>query len=107
MEAREAYLESLPGAQFKDDIRALNLCSYTMGHNGVELENHVRQFMGAPVLQEELSDDFENELVRLLHNFLASVAWQGNVFRPQLAAIVRIFFTGIKGAVASIRTSPT
>lgn len=73
MEAREAYLLNLPGAQFKDDIRAMNLCSYTMSQNGVELEKHVRQFMGAPVMQEELSDDFENELVRLLHNFLASV----------------------------------
>ncbi|WP_071286998.1 hypothetical protein, partial [Mycolicibacterium llatzerense] len=73
MKARESYLESLPGAQFKDDIRAMNFCSYTMSHNGVALETHVRQFMGAPILQEELSDDFENELVRLLHNFLASV----------------------------------
>jgi hypothetical protein len=37
-----------------------------MSHNGVELETHVRQFMAAPVLAQELADDFENELVRLL-----------------------------------------
>lgn len=73
MREREAYLRALPGAQFNEDIRALNFCSYTMGRNGTELEAHVRQFMGAPVLAEELDDDFENELVRLLHNFLASV----------------------------------
>jgi hypothetical protein len=74
LERRKAYLETLPGARLKEDLEALSRCSYTFGQNAQELANHVKKFLGSATLHaRELSDDYVNELVRLLHNYLASV----------------------------------
>lgn len=74
LQRRKAYLEALPGARLKEDLDALNRCSYTFGQNAQELADHVGRFLGSATLNaRELSDDYVNELVRLLHNYLASV----------------------------------
>jgi hypothetical protein len=74
MARRRAHLESLPGHQLKVDLEALNRCSYTFSRNAQELTNHVGRFLhSATTSAKELSDDYVNELVRLLHNYLTSV----------------------------------
>jgi hypothetical protein len=74
IERRKAYLEALPGARLKEDLEALNRCSYTFGRNAQELADHVERFLASSTLHaRELSDDYVNELVRLLHNYLTSV----------------------------------
>jgi hypothetical protein len=74
MARRRAHLESLPGYQLKVDLEALNRCSYTFSRNAQELTNHVARFLdSATTSAKELSDDYVNELVRLLHNYLTSV----------------------------------
>jgi len=74
MKRRKAHLEALPGARFKEDLDALNRASYVFGTNGQELAGHVAQFVTSEQLVSELGDDYANELVRLLHNYLTSVS---------------------------------
>jgi hypothetical protein len=73
MERRTAYLEALPGARLKEDLDALNRCSYTFGRNAQELADHIGKFLQSSLSAQEVSDDYVNELVRLLHNYLTSV----------------------------------
>jgi hypothetical protein len=74
MDRRKAYLEALPGFRLKEDLEALNRCSYTFGRNAQELAEHVGRFLTSPTLNaQELTDDYVNELVRRLHNYLTSV----------------------------------
>lgn len=74
IERRKAYLKALPGYRLKEDLDALNRCSYTFGRNAEDLANHVGRFLRSATLNaRELSDDYVNELVRLLHNYLTSV----------------------------------
>lgn len=71
---RRAHLESLPGYRLKVDLEALNRCSYTFSRNAQELTNHIGRFLYFPATSAKgLSDDYVNELVRLLHNYLTSV----------------------------------
>jgi hypothetical protein len=73
-ERRKNYLEALPGYRLKVDLEALNRCSYTFGRNAEELAGHVGQFLlSQTTLARELSNEYVNELVRLLHNYLTSV----------------------------------
>jgi hypothetical protein len=66
--------EALPGYRLKLDLKALNRCSYTFGRNAEELSRHVGQFLlSRTTLARELSDEYVNELVRLLHNYLTSI----------------------------------
>lgn len=73
MTRRKAALEALPGAQLKRDLDALNRCSYIIGENGKELAAHVAGFLNSQQHVSDVSDRYVNELVRLLHNYLASV----------------------------------
>jgi hypothetical protein len=74
MERRKAHLHALAGYRLKVDLEALNRCSYTFGRNAEELSNHVGRFLGSHTASaHELSDEYVNELVRLLHNYLTSV----------------------------------
>jgi len=46
----------------------------TFSRNAQELTNHVGRFLYSPTTSaKELSDDYVNELVRLLHNYLTAV----------------------------------
>jgi hypothetical protein len=74
MDRRKAHLEALPGYRLKVDLEALNRCSYTFSRNAQELSQHVERFLLSHTTSaQELSDDYVNELVRLLHNYLTSV----------------------------------
>ncbi|MET8423898.1 hypothetical protein [Nocardia sp. NPDC004860] len=73
MERRKALIEVLPGARLKADLDAMNRCSYIIGANGKELADHVGQFVSSRQHVNDVSDTYVNELVRLLHNYLASV----------------------------------
>lgn len=73
MERRKAHIEALPGTRLKQDLDALNRCSYIIGENGKELAAHVGRFLTSQQHVNNLPDQYVNELVRLLHNYLASV----------------------------------
>ncbi|MBO0852402.1 MAG: hypothetical protein J2P18_01380 [Nocardia sp.] len=73
MERRKGLIEALPGARLKEDLDAMNRCSYIIGANGKELADHVEQFISSRQHVSDVSDPYVNELVRLLHNYLASV----------------------------------
>lgn len=71
---RKAQLEALPGYRLKVDLEALNRCSYTFSQNAKELTTHVGRFLRSHTTSaQELSDEYVNELVRRLHNYLTSV----------------------------------
>ena len=74
MERRKAHLAALPGAAFKEDLEALNRASYVTGTNGNELVKHVTAFVESGRHVNDLPDQYLNELVRLLHNYLTSVS---------------------------------
>ncbi|QTI67478.1 hypothetical protein [Gordonia polyisoprenivorans] len=74
MERRKAHIEALPGARFKEDLEALNRASYVFGTNGQELAAHVWRFVNSQMNVQNLDDQYVNELVRLLHNYLTSVS---------------------------------
>lgn len=73
LERRKAHIEGLPGTRLKNDLEALNRCSYIIGENGKELERHVARFLNSQRHVNQLSDQYVNELVRFLHNYLTSV----------------------------------
>ncbi|KUI27213.1 hypothetical protein AU196_01365 [Mycobacterium sp. IS-1742] len=74
MQRRKAYLKALPGYRLNEDLEALNRCSYTFSRNAQQLTEHVGTFLKSPTMwAREVSDDYVNELVRLLHNYLTSV----------------------------------
>ncbi|WP_431818296.1 hypothetical protein [Gordonia jacobaea] len=74
MERRKAHIEALPGAQFKEDLEALNRASYVFGTNGQELAAHVWKFVNSQMNVQNVDDQYVNELVRRLHNYLTSVS---------------------------------
>jgi hypothetical protein len=73
MHKRRAHLEALPAWQLWEDLEALNRCFYIFNKNAKELADQVGRFLNSSQLSQELSDDYVNELVRLLHNYLTSV----------------------------------
>ena len=97
MDRKKAHLEALPGFRLKEDFEALNRCSYTFGRNAQELTEHVGRFLASPTLNaQELTDDYVNELVRLLHNYLTRM-W--SISRP-----LPVLFG--PGRFGRMRTSP-
>lgn len=73
MDKRKAHIEALQGAQLKEDLEALKRCFYTFNTNAQELADHVGQFVLWTQNAQEVPDDYVDELVRYLHNYLTSV----------------------------------
>jgi hypothetical protein len=73
MDKRKAHLEALPAWQLREDLEALQRSFYTFNTNADELATHVGQFLSSSEIAREISDDYVNELVRRLHNYLTSV----------------------------------
>ncbi|MFL0295156.1 hypothetical protein ACJH6J_29640 [Mycobacterium sp. SMC-18] len=73
MDMRKAHLEALPGFQLKEDLEALQRCLHVFSRNAADLAGHVSQFLTSPQIAKEISEEYVNELVRLLHNYLTSV----------------------------------
>jgi hypothetical protein len=73
MKKRRAHLEALPAYQLKEDLEALERSVYICSTNATELSDHVGRFLNSPQLSQHVSDDYVNELVRCLHNYLTAV----------------------------------
>ena len=73
MDKRRAHLEALPAYQLREDLEALERSFYIFNTNAMELASHVGRFLASTQLSQQLSDNYVNELVRLLHNYLTSV----------------------------------
>lgn len=73
-EQRLEHLSHLPGKLHHERFEALNRASRLFSTNGTELSHHIAKFVGTMEHVNDLPDDFENEAVRLFHNYIASVA---------------------------------
>ncbi len=74
MNRRIAHLEALPAYQLKEDLEALQRCLYTFTTNANELATHIREFLISHHVARNVPEDYVNELVRRLHNYLTSVS---------------------------------
>ncbi|MGO8966912.1 hypothetical protein [Mycobacterium sp.] len=68
-----AHLEALPAYQLKEDLEALKRSLHTFSTNANELATHIRDFLISHHIARDVPDDYVNELVRRLHNYLTSV----------------------------------
>ena len=74
MNRRIAHLEALPAYQLKEDLEALERCLYTFTTNANDLATHIREFLISHHVARNVPEDYVNELVRRLHNYLTSVS---------------------------------
>lgn len=74
MKARQAHLEALPGFQLKEDLEALKRCLYVFNSNATELARHTGEFLNSLQFSQDVTENYTDELVRLLHNYLTSVS---------------------------------
>jgi hypothetical protein len=72
-EKRMAELEAMPGLRLNTDLAALGRAGHIMYKNAEELASHAGKFLRGRRFAREVDDDYENELVRLLHNYSTSV----------------------------------
>ena len=73
-ERRLAHLDRLPGKRYLERFESLNRASHLFSVNGEELRKHIAQFVGTAEHVNDLPEEFEQEAIRLFHNYLASVA---------------------------------
>jgi hypothetical protein len=74
LDRRKAELEAMPGYQLKLDLEALGRAGHVMHRNAQELSRHATEYLtGRRGFSRDVGDEFENELVRYLHNYLTSV----------------------------------
>lgn len=71
----------MPGYVMGQYFESLNRASLVFSGNSDELAQHVGAFVGVPVTRSQLPDAYEHELVRLFHNYLASVGTLRDVQR--------------------------
>ncbi len=71
---RLAHLETLPGKAHLERLETLNHASRLFSSNLNELMNLISGFVGTDRHVNDLPETFEYELIRLFHNYLASVA---------------------------------
>jgi hypothetical protein len=72
-EMREVLLAALPGKEHHERFDGLNLTSRLFSTNGIELEKHLKKFVGTGRNVKDLPEDYNFEAVRLFHNYLVSV----------------------------------
>ncbi|WP_328857769.1 hypothetical protein OG579_01055 [Williamsia herbipolensis] len=80
-EERMAHLARLPGKAHHERLEAINRVSRLLSTNGTELSRHIATFVGTGRHVQDLTDEFEHEAVRFLHNYIASVATLRDVQR--------------------------
>ncbi|WP_373120726.1 hypothetical protein [Mycobacterium marinum] len=73
IERRKAELETMPGYRLKGDLEALGRAGHIMYRNAEELSRHATAYLTGRRFSQDVDDEFENELVRYLHNYLTSV----------------------------------
>ncbi len=81
VDMRESHLAALPGKVYHEWFESLNRASKVFTGNSLELERHLKQFVGTPVHVNDLPEGFDDETNRLLHNYLASLATLRDVQR--------------------------
>lgn len=72
-EQRKVVLEAMPGFQIKADLEALGRAGHVMYENAEELSRHAEKFLQGRRVATDLSERYEKELVRYLHNYLTSI----------------------------------
>ena len=70
---RVAELEAMPGFRLNTDLAALGRAGHVMYRNAEELARHAKKFLQGRRYSRDVDDEYENELVRYLHNCLTSV----------------------------------
>jgi hypothetical protein len=66
-------IEATLAHQVKEDLEALGRCLYTFRTNANELATHIADFLESHHIARNVPEDYVNELVRRLHNYLKSV----------------------------------
>ncbi len=66
-------LQAMPGFRLNTDLQALGRAGHVMYRNAEELSKHATGYLTGRRFSQEVDDEFENELVRFLHNYLTSV----------------------------------
>ncbi|MDV8015978.1 hypothetical protein R4P70_32205 [Rhodococcus sp. IEGM 1241] len=74
-------VRAMPGFPMHQHFDALNRASRVFAGNSTELYNLVVRFVGTDVMPSQMDDDYEHELVRLFHNYLASIGTLRDVQR--------------------------
>ena len=67
------HIEALLAHQVKEDLDALGRCLHTFRANANELATHIAEFLESHHIARNVPEDYVNELVRRLHNYLTSV----------------------------------
>jgi hypothetical protein len=70
---RMAELTAMPGFRLRDDIDALRRAGHVMSKNADELNKHAAKFLQRRTMARDTTDEYADELVRYLHNYLTSV----------------------------------
>lgn len=70
---RMAELQAMPGFRLNVDLAALGRAGHIMYRNAEELSKHATAYLTGRRFSRDVDDEFENELVRYLHNYLTSV----------------------------------
>jgi hypothetical protein len=70
---RKADLEAMPGFRLHGDFDALRRAGHVMSKNADELNRHAAKFRQRRTMARDTTDEYANELVRYLHNYLTSV----------------------------------
>ncbi|MGV5046702.1 hypothetical protein [Rhodococcus pyridinivorans] len=81
LERRGQLVEAMPGFPMRRHFESLNRASRVFTGNTQELYNCIVQFVGTGVMSAHLGEDYEHELVRLFHNYLASIGTLRDVQR--------------------------
>lgn len=72
-EKRKADLEAMPGFRLKNDIDSLRRAGHVMSKNADELNRHAAKFLQRRTMARDTTDEYADELVRYLHNYLTAV----------------------------------
>ena len=70
---RKAEVLAMPGYQLKVDLEALGRAGRVIYNNASELQRHAGLFLHGGRHVNTMTDEYEDELVRFLHNYLTSV----------------------------------
>ncbi|WP_078321954.1 hypothetical protein [Mycobacteroides chelonae] len=73
LERRETHLTALLGERLRVDMEALKRGLHIFGRNQIELSKHIARFVESQTDAPNVTSEYLNELVRLLHNFITSV----------------------------------
>lgn len=74
MDRRKNLVRNMPGFEMQNYFAALNRASRVYHENAQQLLELVTQFVSTETFVEQLQPNFQDEVIRLFHNFLASVA---------------------------------